>query len=150
MKVSVSDKAEVVLSFQNGRFFVLVPDALPPTNRNWHIYPSFRDWYIAHGTPKVQQRVDLFAPKLGVTPTKIRLKEQQARWGSCTKQGELLINWKLMMAPMKIIDYVMVHEIAHLLQPNHNPDFWNLVASVLPDYQERKEWLRIHGPLLEL
>lgn len=92
----------------------------------------------------------LFAPRLGVMPTKVVVKDQQARWGSCTKNGTININWRILMAPMRIIDYVIIHELSHMIHADHSSDFWKVVSSVMPDYDERKEWLRVHGATLQL
>lgn len=87
---------------------------------------------------------------MGLTPTSLLLKDQEKRWGSCTQKGELLINWRIMMAPLRIVDYVVVHEMAHLKIPDHSEAFWSFIRSVIPDYEERKEWLRVNGPMLNL
>lgn len=87
---------------------------------------------------------------MGVSPTKLQLKDQKMRWGSCAANHSIYINWRIMMTPMKVIEYVFVHEMGHLKYPNHSAHFWQFVRSILPDYDERKEWLRINGPLLTL
>ena len=72
------------------------------------------------------------------------------RWGSCTPDGNIYLNWQILMAPMSIVDYVLVHELAHLKYLDHSPEYWRFVRSILPDYEQRKEWLRINGPTLLL
>ena len=67
------------------------------------------------------------------------------RWGTCTPEGNIYLNWRIVMAPVQVIDYIIVHELAHLRIPEHNQEFCNLVKSILPHYEEDKEWLRIHG-----
>jgi predicted metal-dependent hydrolase len=85
---------------------------------------------------------------MDLKPSGAVVKEQKLRWGSCTSMGIINLNWRLFLAPMRIIDYVIVHELAHLRYHNHSKDFWNLVRSIIPDYEERKEWLRVNGPTL--
>lgn len=148
--VAVDDIRDVSLIFQNGRFLATVPKSSSPTWREEQLRQVFREWYISHGLVKVQQRMKLFAPRLGVTPSKVVIKEQQARWGSCTKNGTININWRILMAPMRIVDYVIVHELSHMIHADHSSDFWTVLASVMPDYDERKEWLRIQGATLVL
>lgn len=80
--------------------------------------------------------------------TKITVRNQKTRWGSCSQTGTLSFNYRLMMAPPEIIDYVIVHELCHLTHLNHSKAFWSLVESILPDYKERKLWLKEHGASL--
>lgn len=152
LKVVAEDNAsDVTLTFQNGRFIAIAPKSSSPLWRQERIQQTFRDWYIRHGAIKVQQRTTLYAPRLGLTPpSKIVIKDQQTRWGSCTKNGIININWRILMAPMRIVDYVIVHELAHMIHADHSADFWSVVSSVMPDYDERKEWLRVHGATLEI
>ena len=76
---------------------------------------------------------------------KIMIRDQKTRWGSCSQTGTLSFNYRLMMAPPEVIDYVIVHELCHLTHMNHSKAFWNMVADILPDYTERKKWLKVHG-----
>ncbi|MGN1148530.1 MAG: M48 family metallopeptidase [Lachnospiraceae bacterium] len=77
--------------------------------------------------------------------TKITIRNQKTRWGSCSQTGTLSFNYRLMMAPPAVIDYVIVHELCHLTHMNHSKAFWNKVANVMPDYKIRKQWLKEHG-----
>lgn len=82
--------------------------------------------------------------------SRISVREQKTRWGSCSSKGTLSFNWKLMLAPPAILDYVIVHELCHLAHMNHSERFWSSVAAVLPDYKERRKWLKEHGNELTL
>ena len=88
-----------------------------------------------------------YAARMGVTYGTISIREQKTRWGSCSSKGNLNFNWKLVLMPEEILDYVVVHELAHRREMNHGPAFWKIVESVLPDYRARKEWLRKNGKL---
>lgn len=77
--------------------------------------------------------------------TKITIRNQKTRWGSCSQTGTLSFNYRLMMAPPAVIDYVIVHELCHLTHMNHSKDFWNMVGSILPDYARSRQWLKEHG-----
>lgn len=77
------------------------------------------------------------------------LHQSLYRWGSCTPRGNVNVNWRLIKAPMFVIDYVIVHELAHLLEPNHTPEFWNIVRSQAPKMMYAKEWLKENGGLLQ-
>ena len=93
-----------------------------------------QDWF--------EQRAAYFARVLAVRTPSVRLSNARTRWGTCHPDGRVLLNWRLIQAPPALIDYVVVHELAHLREPNHSPRFWRWVASVLPDYEERRHTLR--------
>lgn len=105
-------------------------------------------WYREKAKEIINERVGYYHYVIGVKPAKVTIKEQKKRWGSCSSLGNLNFNWKLIMAPPAVIDYVVVHEMAHLVHLNHSRDFWNLVESILPDYKERKKWLMNNGQRL--
>jgi predicted metal-dependent hydrolase len=86
-----------------------------------------------------------YSPIVGVETNGYKVKEFQSRWGSCTPSGRVDFNWKIIMAPNRVVDYVVVHELCHLKQHDHSPQFWKLVESIMPDYAESKEWLRVNG-----
>ncbi len=82
--------------------------------------------------------------------SRITIRDQKTRWGSCSSTGTLSFNYRLMFAPPRVLDYVVVHELCHLTHMNHSRDFWNLVASVMPDYKQYKAWLKEHGQELNI
>jgi predicted metal-dependent hydrolase len=93
----------------------------------------------------------VFAERLRVCNTfgfrygRVSVKEQKSRWGSCSRQGNLNFNWRLLLAPLPVLDYVVTHELAHLREANHGPGFWSLLATSCPSYREHRRWLREHG-----
>lgn len=91
------------------------------------------------------QRSRYFAALLNVHFNRITIREQKTRWGSCSSNRNLNFNWKLMLAPPEILDYVVVHELCHLKEMNHSPAFWHEVEQILPDYVQRKKWLKDNG-----
>jgi predicted metal-dependent hydrolase len=100
----------------------------------------------AEHLPELQTRLQrwndrCFGRKLGT----IRFKNNRSNWGSCSRKGNINISTRLLLAPEKILDYVCVHELAHLIQPKHGPEFWRIVGRILPDYPERRRWLRENG-----
>lgn len=111
---------------------------------------AFRDYYIARGYERIRQRVDYYAPKIGVAPRDVAVRELGNRWASCSPNGNLAFHWKCMMAPQTIIDYIVVHELCHLHHMDHTDAFWNEVDKVMPDYAERKAWLRENGAALDI
>ena len=86
-----------------------------------------------------------FARGMGVSYGRITIREQKTRWGSCSARGNLNFNWKLILMPEEIQDYLVVHELAHRIEMNHSPAFWRLVERELPDYRERRAWLKKNG-----
>jgi predicted metal-dependent hydrolase len=93
-------------------------------------------------------RADAFAADLGVAYKRLTIRDGRSRWGSCSSAGGLNFSWRLILAPPAILDYVVVHELAHLRELNHSPRFWALVAAHCPDYQLQRKWLKEHGPAL--
>ena len=88
------------------------------------------------------ERVEYYARQMGVSYGRITIREQKTRWGSCSGKGNLNFNWKLVLVPEELLDYVVVHELAHRREMNHSPRFWKIVEEQLPDYQERRRRLR--------
>ena len=93
----------------------------------------------------IPPRAAYFADRIGVRYGRITIRHQHTRWGSCSARGNLNFNCLIMLMPQEIIDYVIVHELCHLIEMNHSPAFWARVAAVLPDYQTRVRWLKTHG-----
>ncbi len=91
------------------------------------------------------QRTAYFARQIGVTYGRITVRDQKTRWGSCSQTGNLNFNFRLILAPLEVLDYVVVHELCHRRQMNHSTQFWQEVAQVLPDYRKRKAWLTENG-----
>lgn len=111
---------------------------------------AFRDYFVNRGRDKISERVHYYAPKVGVNAGKIDVRELGNRWASCSPRGNLAFHWKCMMAPSRIIDYIIVHELCHYHHLDHSDAFWNEVDKVMPDFYERKQWLRKNGASMDL
>lgn len=96
------------------------------------------------------KRVSYFSHVLGVNYGKITIRDQKTRWGSCSSKGNLSFNWRLILAPPNVLDYVVVHELCHRKEMNHSQRFWALVESVMPEYREYRKWLKENGNKLTL
>ena len=107
-------------------------------------------WYKRQAKLVLTERTALLAGKLAKQPTLIGIKSYRTRWGSCHSDGRIYFNWRLVMAPLDVIDYVVAHELCHLKQHNHSPAFWGEVARLYPDYKEQRRWLRRQGPFLDM
>jgi predicted metal-dependent hydrolase len=105
----------------------------------------FKGFYKHKAQQKIPERIKLYATKMGVEPKSIKVMELGNRWASCSPDGNLNFHWRCMMAPLSVLDYVVVHELVHLRHMNHTDAFWNEVDKAVPDYQEKKEWLKFNG-----
>jgi len=111
---------------------------------------SLITWYRQQADQHFQLRCQHFATAIAVTPASIGVKAYKSRWGSCHHDGRIYFNWRLIMAPTWISDYVIVHELCHLIHHNHSKLFWHTVEQTMPDYREAKLWLKTNGLLLDL
>ncbi|MES2026807.1 MAG: SprT family zinc-dependent metalloprotease [Pseudomonadota bacterium] len=102
-------------------------------------------WYRLQAEQRFAEKVTRYAKVVGVSPTAVGVKTFKSRWGSCNVRGEILFHWKVIMAPHRIVDYVVVHELCHLKHLDHSPAFWKSVERIVPDYLECKEWLKMAG-----
>jgi predicted metal-dependent hydrolase len=103
------------------------------------------NWYSVQAKKRIIERANIYVKKMGLPDPKVLIRDQQKRWGSCDTKGVLRFNWRIIMAPMSIVDYVIVHELCHLKYRNHSNAFWKYLGSILPDYDKRKERLREEG-----
>lgn len=110
----------------------------------------FREFYKRKGQKKIPERVELYSAKMGLKPKSIKVLELGNRWASCSPDGNLNFHWRCMMAPLSVLDYIIVHELAHLRHMNHSDAFWNEVDKVVPDYREKAEWLKFNGASMSL
>lgn len=104
----------------------------------------FGAWYRARGREWLTKRVRRHLSRFGLAEGPIDVRDLGYRWGSCGERG-LHFNWRVMTLPPQIADYVIVHELAHVLEPRHDRAFWSLVARAMPDFERRREWLALHG-----
>ncbi len=107
-------------------------------------------WYKKEALKIIRERCAWYAKIIGYKPASVKITNAQKRWGSCGPKGRLNFSWRLIMAPVEVIDYLVVHELVHIGQPDHSKLFWAKVKSILPDYQMREKWLKQNGRLLTL
>lgn len=103
------------------------------------------DWYKNYTKEVVSERIKFFSKKMDVIPTKLIIKDLKSIWGSCTVKNVININWKIIMAPLDIVDYLVVHELTHIKIKNHSKHFWKMAESILPNYKACSKWLKING-----
>ncbi|HFE38165.1 MAG TPA: M48 family peptidase [Gammaproteobacteria bacterium] len=133
----VEEQAEPLML--RGGYFCLRSDLVPQAQE------TFKAFYRKKAYSKILDRVEYYRTKMGITYGNIRVMELQNRWASCSNGGDLNFHWKCMMAPLNMIDYIVVHELAHVKHANHSDAFWGEVDKIMPDYKVRKAWLRENG-----
>jgi predicted metal-dependent hydrolase len=116
--------------------------ALPPQANNEQIKNRVESWLQSRAKVIFAERIPLYSQKLGSAPTKWALSSARTRWGSCAHDGSIRLNWRLVQFPLDIIDYVVAHELAHLKELNHGPEFWRTVGELFPDYEQKRRWLK--------
>ena len=141
-KLKIVDNQEIPLKLQG--YFLLSRKYLPRARE------VFIKWYKQKAYEKIGARAKMYSSLMGLKYNKINITHAQKRWGSCSPQGNLNFSWRLVMAPLPVIDYVVVHELVHLKIKNHTKEFWNAVRVVIPDYQKHAQWLKENGYLLHL
>jgi predicted metal-dependent hydrolase len=102
----------------------------------------FHRWYASVGTVWIQERIHTLTRKVGAQPLNVEIRDLGFRWGSCTQAGKIFINWKLLQLPVRLADYVIMHELAHLVVHHHGHEFWTLLDRAMPDWKKRQEELR--------
>jgi predicted metal-dependent hydrolase len=107
--------------------------------------PLIERWYRGEAASVLERKAREFAAAFGVGYSRFTIRGQRTRWASCSHRGTLSFNWRLIMAPEPVVDYVVIHEVAHLKEMNHTKRFWGLVAGRCPSWRERKKWLDDHG-----
>jgi len=138
------------VTLDEGILHVHILPTLTAEKRKQHIADQLTHWYKQKALEEIQKCVHRFNQKLGVTVNDIKIKSYKSRWGTCNNKGVLSFNWQIIMAPSPLVDYIVVHELCHLVHMNHSKRFWRLVGSMIIDYQIRKDWLKAIGNTLAL
>lgn len=111
---------------------------------------QMQDWYREQTVKIIAERLPTLASKHNLQYNRVSIKNQKSRWGSCSKKGNLNFNLLLAAAPLEVIDYVIIHELMHLVELDHSPRFWQLVSSADPEYRKHKEWLANYAPVIKI
>ena len=144
-RLKLVDEQESPLLLKDGYFCLLSNNGSAP-----NADAAFKEFFREKGKNRIPQRVAYYQDRMGVKANVVKIMELKNRRASCTSDGNINFHWKCMMAPPSVLDYIVVHELAHLIQPNHTQTFWNEVDKVMPDYATRKEWLRTNGAGMDL
>mgnify|MGYP001044615893 CR=1 FL=1 len=146
LKVQVGDYPHVELVGED----ILVSVVAQHLTNSLHIQLVLERWFLDEAAILLAERLDFYAPIVGVRPTGMQVKAYKARWGSCKMDGQIQFNWRLIHGPVDVLDYVVVHELCHILQHNHSAAYWSEVARVMPDYEVRRKWLSQNGNTLPM
>lgn len=106
------------------------------------------NFYRSRARSHFTDRANYYTERMGITYETIELRNQRTRWGSCSTEGTLSLNWRLIMAPPGVVDYIIVHELAHLMEQNHGEEFWHSVKEYIPDYEEKADWLAENSAMM--
>jgi predicted metal-dependent hydrolase len=147
-RLKVLDGKASPACLRQGRLTISVPHPLTGKDREQHIIRVLTAWYQEQALRRLREKAARYADRLGVNPSSVNIKSYRSRWGSCHKDDRVYFNWRIIMAPHSVVDYVVVHELCHLVHHNHSAVYWKLVEHTCPDYRDAKAWLKINGPLL--
>ncbi len=146
-KLKVIEEVEVEgrIRLKGEEFEVHVDPELDEEEREKSIRDGLTEWYKHEAFNKFKERTRFYSEILKLYPINIRVKEQKSIWGSCSSKDNINFNWKLIMAPLTVLDYIVVHELCHLKHRDHSKNFWGLVEQIMPDYKKSKQWLKENG-----
>lgn len=147
LRVNESTVPEPELQFDGNSFELLVSEDSPASTQRKR--QAVVDWYVREAAEKLPERTNGYVEKLGLDNVEIEVKTLRRRWGEY-RPGKVSLHWRLILAPRKIQDYVVAHELAHFKHDEHSDTFWNTVGTLVPDYRERREWLRVKGGTLSV
>jgi len=122
---------------------------LPDTENRPALQSALRQVLVRLALRRFQEALDTYSPRIGGTYHRVTVRDQKTRWGSCSAAHNLNFNWRLILAPPEVLEYVVIHELCHLWEFNHSRRFWALVASQMPEYEIWKKWLKQYGASLQ-
>ncbi|HHX18710.1 MAG TPA: M48 family metallopeptidase [Clostridium sp.] len=143
IKTKEVSQSKVVID--NDNMVIYINEKFIDKDDKENIRNIIKKWLVERFRDVAADRIKKYSFLIGVNPTKITIREQKTRWGSCSSKGSINLNWKLVMAPMKVVEYVIVHELCHMIEMNHSKDYWNIVSSIMPHYKNHRKWLKENG-----
>ncbi len=149
-RLNITHKEKESILLNNNDLYIYIKAGLSEKKQTQHIQKKLLSWYKEQAEFQLHDRAEHFSTMIGKAPSHAGIKNYKSRWGSCHHDGQIYLNWRLIMAPEWVFDYVVIHELCHLIHHNHSPAFWQLVETIVSDYQNAKTWLKINGLTLEL
>lgn len=150
MTVDPTEKRWVLVELNPRSFSVQVPAQLNGDDRAAEIRSAFVEWYRRNANEQLPIVVRRWTPRIGSSPKNILIRGQRRIWGSCSPDGTIRLNWRIVMAEPALIDYVVIHELLHLRVRNHSQEYWREFSQVMPDYLQRRQRLKEVGPYLTI
>ncbi len=141
----ISNGSKSGVELVNGRIFVSLSNRVKTINKTTYVQKLLEDWYKQQLSDYLKHRLVTLSQQMDVKYTGVNIRFYKRRWGSCSSKGLLSFNYLIMMAPTWVIDYVIVHELSHLIHLNHSAQFWAVVKRYCPDYKLATEWLKVNG-----
>ena len=145
LEVLIDDLPRPEAKLAADRLVVLLPRDLSQEQHKQNVRIALETWYLQLAKEVLPMRVEAFSQLIGEQPAKVAVRNSQHRWGSCSSNGNINLNWKIVMAPLWVVDYVAAHEVCHLQVNNHSAAFWSLLGTVIPDHRAPREWLKVNG-----
>ncbi|MBF8984482.1 M48 family metallopeptidase [Lutibacter sp. B2] len=134
-----------IVKFKNGLICITVRKSEKEAYKN-----SMEKFYKKKCRKKILERIEYYQKYFKIKPKEIKIIESKNKWGSCSSNRNINFNWRLIMAPIEVIDYIVVHEMCHLMHMNHSKSFWTLVGKIIPDYKQRSEWLKYNNSRMNI
>ncbi len=146
--LEVHERRSVGVCCERGKIIVSIRPEIPAEARAHFVRRYLVDWYANMALKKIIERVTHYMRIIGVTPRAVRIKALKSRWGSCSTKGGINFAWNIILAPEPVLDYLVVHELCHLVHHDHSAEYWKLVEKFLPEHLARRKWLREYAHCL--
>ena len=147
-RLKIQEGHHVGVSLSGGYLKATIRPNEQGEQREARIQQYLHNWYRSRALEHLKEKANRYAQQIGVSPAGVSVRNFRSRWGSCDKKGQVVFNWNIIKAPHKIVDYVVIHELCHLIHPNHSKDFWQLVGRHDANYSEHRQWLKERGEAL--
>lgn len=138
-RLKVLQGDDCLVRLKNGRFIATISNSNEPQSL---VQELLSEWYRNHAEMRLREKTERLAKIVDVAPRSVAIKTYKSRWGSCSARGDITYNWKIILAPHRIVDYVVIHELCHLIEHNHSNRYWKHVERYVPNWRDCRDWLR--------
>ena len=147
-RLKIQEGNQVGVSLSGGYLKATIRPNEQGEHRTLKIQQYLQNWYRNKAQERLKEKTERYAKQIGVSPAAVSVRNFKSRWGSCDKKGQVVFNWNIIKAPHSVVDYVVVHELCHLIHPNHSKEFWQVVSRFDSNYLEHRQWLKVQGDRL--
>ena len=147
-RLKIQEGHQVGVSLSGGYLKATIRPNEQGEHRTLKIQQYLQNWYRNKAQERLKEKTERYAKQIGVSPAAVSVRNFKSRWGSCDKKGLVVFNWNIIKAPHSVVDYVVVHELCHLIHPNHSKEFWQVVGRFDSNYLEHRQWLKVQGDRL--